>query len=79
MYTYIARMQTCASSLNRKGVTMNNIEKQQAIQNATPKPPQRIELGGDYYFKCPWASCNTDINQYMNYCPICGQKILWEN
>ena len=42
-----------------------------------PREPHRIELGAGYYFKCPWAACDTDINRYMNFCPGCGQRIDW--
>lgn len=48
-----------------------------ALQNYKGITPQRTELGGDYYYKCGWLSCNSDINQYMNYCPVCGTRIIW--
>ena len=50
----------------------------EAMTKQEPKEPRVYELGGDYYYKCYWVSCNTDINSYMNYCPECGQKIQWE-
>ena len=49
-----------------------------AMAKQEPKIPQIYELGGGYFFRCHWMSCNADINRFMNYCPICGQRIDWE-
>lgn len=54
---------------------MTNEEKQRAIENSEPKMVIRIELGGDYYFKCPWIICNETIKREWNYCPACGQHL----
>ena len=48
-----------------------------AMEKQEPKEPRRIELGGGYYYKCFWMSCDADLNQFMRYCPLCGQKIDW--
>lgn len=53
-------------------------DEEAALLNAIPKEPQVYELGGGYYFKCPWMSCNEDITRWHNYCPKCGQRIDWE-
>lgn len=42
-----------------------------------PKEPRRCELGGGIYYKCAWLSCGEDINRFMNFCPVCGQRIGW--
>ena len=52
-------------------------EQVEAIERATPKPPRVFELGGGYYYKCFWISCNEDLTKWFNYCPHCGQKIDW--
>lgn len=39
--------------------------------------PQRIELGGGIYYRCPWVACNEDVNRFMNFCPGCGQRLDW--
>lgn len=39
--------------------------------------PQRIELGGGIYYRCPWMMCNEDVNRFMNFCPGCGQRLDW--
>ena len=44
----------------------------------TPKPPIVREIGGDYYYTCFWLACGEDLKKWYNYCPKCGQKILWE-
>ena len=47
------------------------------LERDQPKPPRRIELGGGYYHKCFWLKCDTDLNQWMEFCPKCGQRIGW--
>lgn len=49
-----------------------------AIQNITPKPPRICELGGGIYYKCYWVTCDEDLKKWYNFCPGCGQKIMWE-
>ena len=49
-----------------------------ALRQQEPMKPRRIELGGGYYYKCHWLTCDTDINKFMDFCPGCGQRILWE-
>ena len=51
----------------------------EAMARQEPKEPRRIELGGGYYYKYFWPSCNNDISRMDNYCSRCGQRILWEN
>lgn len=58
---------------------MTQKEIEGAIQNATPKKPIRIELGGGYYYKCHWLKCNTDLHKWFRFCPGCGQKIEWDD
>jgi len=56
---------------------MTGKEVQKALANAEAKPPRKNELGGDYYYKCYWIACDTDIKRWFDYCPGCGQKIDW--
>lgn len=49
----------------------------EAMAKQEPKEPRRIELGGGYYYKCYWLSCDNDINTMDNYCSRCGQRIKW--
>ena len=62
---------------------MQNLKMEQKITELLirdePKEPQRISLGGGYYYKCAWLSCGEDINKWMNFCPKCGQRIGWSN
>lgn len=37
----------------------------------------REELGGDYYYRCPWLTCNNVVKAEFNYCPYCGQRIVF--
>lgn len=57
---------------------MKQEEIEKAIENYIGKEPVKTELGGDYYFKCHWISCGTDLKPWYNYCPECGTKIKWE-
>ena len=40
-----------------------------------PKMVVKEELGGDFYYRCPWISCNKIVESNMNYCSNCGQKL----
>lgn len=41
----------------------------------TPKKVIREELGGDYYYRCGWLSCNKIVRSDMEFCPYCGQRL----
>lgn len=56
---------------------MKQTEIEKAIENATPKPPRKYELGGDYYYRCYWMPCDEILKRWYNYCPKCGSAILW--
>lgn len=43
-----------------------------------PMKPVREELGGDYFYRCPWLPCNKVIKYEYNVCPHCGTKIKWD-
>lgn len=47
-------------------------------ENRIEMPPQKEELGGDFYFKCGWLKCSADIKSGDNYCRECGTKIKWD-
>ena len=61
--------------MNQKKNIDDRIAK--AIQRDEPKRPDVTELGGGFYYTCFWAKCNTTLNKWMNYCPVCGQRIDW--
>jgi hypothetical protein len=48
-----------------------------ALIKQEPKEPRRIELGGGYYYKCPWLGCDSDVSTMDNYCSRCGQRLMW--
>jgi len=56
---------------------LTNEQKHIALMNAIPHKPRKEELGGDFYYKCYWLTCNEDLKKYYNYCPKCGAKIDW--
>ena len=49
----------------------------EAMARQEPHKPRRIELGGDYYFKCHWLKCDCEIQRWMDFCPKCGFRIDW--
>ena len=49
-----------------------------AIENSIPRTVVREELGGDFYYRCPWIVCNTTVHSTWKYCPMCGQKLDFE-
>ena len=48
-----------------------------AMDRLTPKEPNKHELGGGIYYTCHWEKCDTELKLWMNYCPVCGQRIGW--
>ena len=44
----------------------------------TPKLAIKEELGGGYYYRCPWISCNKVVSSDWLFCPFCGQKIVFD-
>lgn len=45
----------------------------------TPKMAIREELGGGYYYRCPWITCNVIVKSEDRYCRACGQRIVFPN
>lgn len=41
----------------------------------TPKPVIKEELGGGFFYRCPWISCNSIVRSEDNYCRVCGQRL----
>ena len=62
--------------LSYKGLSQDEIRT--ALDNAIARPPRVHELGGGIYYKCYWLKCNEDLKSWNDYCPACGQRILWE-
>lgn len=57
---------------------MTEQEKIRAIENAIPRKPIKHELGGGYYYTCPWIMCNNTVHRYDRYCSQCGQRLRFE-
>lgn len=53
-------------------------QERAAIQNSIPKKVKKHELGGGYYYTCPWIMCNNTVHRYDRYCSQCGQKLRFE-
>lgn len=50
----------------------------EALRKQEPLSPIEHELGGSRYFTCHWLECGETVTKYMDFCPKCGQRILWE-
>lgn len=46
-----------------------------AYENSRPMKPIKEELGGGYYYRCPWLTCNSVLRSDWSFCAYCGQKI----
>lgn len=54
-------------------IELNKEEMQEAIElwvNHKPMKPVREELGGDFYYRCPWMTCNSIVKMEWVACPI---------
>lgn len=49
----------------------------EALRQQEPMPPIKHELGGSYYWTCPWYACGNTVTRWKNYCDQCGQRIDW--
>lgn len=50
-----------------------------ALTKQMPMKPIEHELGGGVYFTCHWVACGETVYRWMNYCPLCGSRILWDD
>lgn len=57
---------------------MTEQEKTRAIENAIPRKPIKHELGGGYYYTCPWMKCSNTVHRFDRYCSQCGQRLRFE-
>lgn len=53
-------------------------QERAAIENSIPRKPIVHELGGGYYYTCPWIMCNNTVHRYDRYCSQCGQRLRFE-
>lgn len=63
-------------------IELNKEEMQEAIElwvNHKPMKPVREELGGDFYYRCPWLTCNQVVKREWVACPFCAQRLNWDD
>ena len=51
------------------------IVSDEIYQRLKPKEVIKEELGGDYYYRCPWLNCDKIVRSDFKYCPMCGQLL----
>lgn len=54
-------------------------EIREALLKQEPKVANMTEVGGGYYYNCYWLACNEPVKSWMNYCPKCGQRLIFES
>lgn len=42
-----------------------------------PMEAIKEELGGGYFYRCPHLLCNKIVRSEYDYCPYCGQRIVF--
>ena len=66
-----------------RGQTLKNELTEQRIVEALtkqePMKPRKYELGGGYYYRCYWASCDSTVTRWQNFCDQCGQRLDWDD
>ena len=53
-------------------------QERAAIENSIPRKPIIHELGGGYYYTCPWMKCNNTVHPWDRYCSQCGQRLRFD-
>lgn len=51
---------------------------EEIMERLRPKKAIKEELGGGYYYRCPYLLCNKIVRSDMNYCPNCGQRLSFD-
>jgi len=63
-------------------IRTNELTEKRIVEALTKQEPMRPvvhELGGGVYFTCHWVSCGETLYRWMNYCPMCGNRIDWND
>ena len=53
------------------------LKLQELVDKATPIKPTIDKLSDDDEIKIAWCKCRKVVTSMDNYCPRCGQRILW--
>ena len=49
----------------------------EALEKQIPKKTKQFEMGLDGKIIIPCGNCESTLDGDWNYCPYCGQNILW--
>ena len=52
------------------------IVSDEIYQRLQPMKAIKEELGGGYFYRCPYLKCNKIVRSDMRFCPACGQALL---
>ena len=51
--------------------------KEERKLRRNPMPAIREELGGDFYYRCPWKDCGRIVRSEYVACPWCGAMLCF--
>lgn len=51
---------------------------EEIYQRLQPKKTIKEELGGGYYWRCPYLLCDKIVRSDWDYCPYCGSKLIFD-
>lgn len=54
------------------------MSNEEILLRLQPKRAIREELGGDYYYRCPYIMCDKIVRSDWEYCAYCGTKLIFE-
>ena len=54
------------------------IVSDEIYQRLQPMKAIKEELGGGYFYRCPYLKCNKIVRSDQCYCGNCGQKLQFE-
>ena len=54
------------------------IVNDEIYERLRPKKAIKEELGGGYFYRCPWIMCNKIVRSDDRYCSNCGQRLVFD-
>lgn len=52
---------------------------EEIMERLRPKKAIKEELGGGYFYRCPYLLCNKIVRSDWEFCPYCGSALVFED